>query len=79
MQQDALWNSVEVIQSRNRLPAGLQTHADVISLPWPMAWVVPPTERASRAVLEELAAAIQAGRCSTGGWCGAFTAACVIG
>ena len=32
VQQDALWSSVEVIQSRNRLPAGLQTHADVISL-----------------------------------------------
>ena len=32
VQQDALWNSVEVIQSRNLHPAGLQTQADVVSL-----------------------------------------------
>jgi len=51
VQQDALWNSVEVLQSRNLHPAGMQTQADVVSL----------AERASRAVLEELAAAIQGG------------------
>ena len=32
VQQDALWNSVEVLQSRNLHPAGLQTQADVVSL-----------------------------------------------
>ena len=62
VQQDALWNSVEVIQSRNRLPAGLQTHADVISLAVADGLGgTPQAERASRTVLEELAAAIQGG------------------
>ena len=32
VQQDALWNSLEVIQSRNLHPACLQTQADVVSL-----------------------------------------------
>ena len=32
VQQDALWNSVEVLQSRNLHPAGLQTQADVVSV-----------------------------------------------
>ena len=62
VQQDALWNGVEVIQSRNRLPAGLQTHADVISLAVADGLGgTPQAERASRTVLEELAAAIQGG------------------
>ena len=68
VQQDALWNSVEVIQSRNRLPAGLQTHADVISLAVADGLGgTPQAERASRTVLEELAAAIQGGGLFDGG------------
>ena len=55
VQQDALWNSVEVIQSRNRLPAGLQTHADVISLAVADGLGgTPQAERASRTVLEAI-------------------------
>ena len=62
VQQDALWNSVEVIQSRNLHPAGLQTQADVVSLAVADGLGgTPHAERASRAVLEELAAALQGG------------------
>ena len=62
VQQDALWNSVEVIQSRNLHPAGLQTQADVVSLAVADGLGgTPHAERASRAVLEELAAAIPGG------------------
>lgn len=80
VQQDALWNSVEVLQSRNLHPACLQTQADVVSLAVADGLGgTPHAERASRAVLEELAAAIQGGALFDRGWCGAFTAACVIG
>ena len=62
VQQDALWNSVEVIQSRNLHPAGLQTQADVVSLAVADGLGgTPHAQRASRAVLEELAAALQGG------------------
>ncbi len=68
VQQDALWNSVEVIQSRNLHPAGLQTHADVVSLAVADGLGGSPlAERASRTVLEELAAAIQGGASFDGG------------
>ena len=60
VQQDALWNSVEVIQSRNLHPAGF---ANAGRFPGRGRWFGgTPAERASRAVLEELAAAIQGGR-----------------
>ena len=62
VQQDALWNSVEVIQSRNLHPAGLQAYADAVSLAVTDGLGgSPQAECASRTVLEELAAAIQCG------------------
>ena len=62
VQQDTLWNGVEVFQARNLRPAGLQTQADVVSLAVADGLGgTPRAERASRAVLEELVAALQGG------------------
>ena len=62
VQQDTLWNGVEVFQARNLRPAGLQTQADVVSVAVADGLGgTPRAERASRAVLEELAAALQGG------------------
>lgn len=62
VQQDTLWNSVEVIQSRNLHPACFQTHADMVTLAVADGLGgTPQAERASRTVLQELATAIQGG------------------
>ena len=62
VQQDTLWNGVEVFQARNLRPACHQTAADVVTLAvTDGVGDSPHAERASRTVMEELAAAIQGG------------------
>ena len=62
VQQDTLWNGVEVFQARNLRPACHQTAADVVTLAVADGLGGSPlAERASRTVLEELATAIQGG------------------
>lgn len=62
VQQDTLWNGVEVFQARNLRPACYQTAADVVTLAvTDGVGSSPHAERASRTVMEELAAAIQGG------------------
>lgn len=62
VQQDALWNGVAVFQARNLHPACHQMDADMVTLAVADGLGgTPHAERASRTVLEELAAAIQGG------------------